>query len=88
MTITSALFHDEIGGKIKVTWFNAPFMKDAVKPGQLYILRGRVSRKYGVLQLDQPMIDGEGMKPLKIAVEEINRGLLTYDTPVEEEEQN
>lgn len=36
----------------------------------------------------QPMIDGEGMKPLKIAVEEINRGLLTYDAPVEEEEQN
>lgn len=26
-----------------------------------------------------PMIDGEGLKPLKIAVEEINRGLLTYE---------
>ena len=35
-----------------------------------------------------PMIDAEGMKPLKIAVEEINRGLLTYDKPVEQEEQN
>ena len=34
----------------------------------------------------QPMIDAEGMKPLKTAVEEINRGLLTYD-PVETEEQ-
>ncbi len=33
----------------------------------------------------QPMIDAEGMKPLKIAVEEINRGLLTYDNPSEEE---
>ena len=33
-----------------------------------------------------PMIDSTGMKPLKTAVEEINRGLLTYD-PVETEEQ-
>ena len=34
-----------------------------------------------------PMIDAEGMKPLKTAVEEINRGLLTYDKPQEDEEQ-
>ncbi len=33
----------------------------------------------------QPMIPAEGLKPLKVAVEEINRGLLTYDPPVEEE---
>ncbi len=33
----------------------------------------------------QPMIDGEGLKPLKIAVEEINRGLITYDKPAQEE---
>ncbi|MBQ6398975.1 MAG: DNA-directed RNA polymerase subunit omega [Clostridia bacterium] len=32
-----------------------------------------------------PMIDAEGMKPLKVAVEEINRGFLTYDNPPEEE---
>ena len=35
----------------------------------------------------QPMIDAEGMKPLKAAVQEINRGLLTYDSPTEQEEQ-
>jgi DNA-directed RNA polymerase subunit omega len=35
----------------------------------------------------QPMIDDAGMKPLKIAVEEINRGLLTYDKPIDQEEQ-
>ena len=34
-----------------------------------------------------PAINAEGMKPLKIAVEEINRGLLTYDKPAEPEEQ-
>jgi DNA-directed RNA polymerase subunit omega len=32
-----------------------------------------------------PAINAEGMKPLKIAVEEINRGLLTYESPAEEE---
>ena len=26
----------------------------------------------------QPLIDAKEMKPLKVAVEEINRGLLTY----------
>ena len=32
------------------------------------------------------LIDNTGMKPLKTAVEEINRGLITYDRPSEEEE--
>ena len=32
-----------------------------------------------------PAINAEGMKPLKVAVEEINRGLLTYERPAEEE---
>ena len=35
----------------------------------------------------QPLFDAKEMKPLKVAVEEINRGLLTYDRPAEEEEQ-
>ncbi len=34
----------------------------------------------------QPMIESENMKPLKVAVEEINRGLLTYEAPAEEEQ--
>lgn len=34
-----------------------------------------------------PAINAEGMKPLKVAVEEINRGLLSYESPEENEEQ-
>ena len=34
----------------------------------------------------QPMVDTKEQKPLKIAVEEINRGLLGYDNPVEHTE--
>jgi DNA-directed RNA polymerase subunit omega len=34
----------------------------------------------------QPLIDPKEMKPLKIAVEEINRGLLTYTRNPDTEE--
>ena len=35
---------------------------------------------------DQPLVDPKDMKPLKIAIEEINRGLLTYERDPEEQE--
>lgn len=34
----------------------------------------------------QPLFDAKEMKPLKTAVEEINRGLITYDRPADDEE--
>ena len=34
----------------------------------------------------QPLVDPNDMKPLKIAIEEINRGLLTYERDPEEQE--
>lgn len=34
----------------------------------------------------QPMLDRKEMKPLKLAVEEIHRGLITYDRKTEDEE--
>ena len=33
----------------------------------------------------QPLIDAQGMKPLKTAVEEINRGMIAYERASEEE---
>lgn len=56
MTLTTAQFKDEVGGSIRVCYFNAPFMKDAIVPGELVILRGRISHKHGILQIDQPKI--------------------------------
>ena len=35
----------------------------------------------------QPLVDVKDMKPLGVAVDEINRGLVTYETPVEMEEE-
>ena len=34
----------------------------------------------------QPLVDPKDMKPLKIAIVEINRGLLTYERDPEEQE--
>ena len=34
----------------------------------------------------QPMIDPKDMKPVSVAVDEINRGLLTYHRNLEDEE--
>ena len=34
----------------------------------------------------QPLVDPKDMKPRKIAIEEINRGLLTYERDPEEQE--
>lgn len=34
-----------------------------------------------------PLIDKKDMKPLKISVEEVNRGLITYERKTEDDEQ-
>ena len=56
LKITTGSFRDEFGGQIRVCWFNAPFVRDAVDTSKRYVLRGRISRKYGQLQIDQPKI--------------------------------
>lgn len=66
-----------------------------VEPNVLELLKRSESRYTLVVEASkrgrqivggmQPMIDAKEMKPLKIAVEEINRGLLQYDNPPEEE---
>ena len=72
-------------------------MSNIVDPHVLELLKHADSRYTLVVEASkrgrqivggaQPLIDAKDMKPLKIAVEEINRGLLTYERPVEEEEQ-
>lgn len=43
-------------GQIPVTWFNMPYLLRSLKMGMKYILRGKVTRKNGRLQLQQPKI--------------------------------
>lgn len=56
LSIVTGTLRDEAGGTIKVTWFNAPYIRDQIKTGQLYILKGRVSHKYNTSGLVQPKI--------------------------------
>ena len=72
-------------------------MSSIVEPNVLELLKHSDSRYTLVVEASkrgrqivaesQPLFDAKDMKPLKIAVEEINRGLITYDRVAEEEEQ-
>ena len=46
----------DLTGKISVTWFNAPYLRYAVRKGSRFVLRGRVVRKQGKLQMEHPEI--------------------------------
>lgn len=43
-------------GSILVTWFNMPFLRNQLKMGTRYLLRGKVEKRKGRLQLVQPKI--------------------------------
>ncbi|MBR1873271.1 MAG: ATP-dependent DNA helicase RecG [Eubacterium sp.] len=56
LTILTTVMTDHSGGMIDVTWFNMPFLKNQLHMGTVYILRGRVARKYGRLVMEQPKL--------------------------------
>ena len=41
---------------IVLTWFNMPFLRNSLKMGSKYLFRGKVTRKNGVLVIEQPKI--------------------------------
>ena len=55
LKILSVVLQDE-SDTIPVTWFNMPFLRNQLRLGTHYILRGKVSKKRGRLILDQPKI--------------------------------
>ena len=56
ITITAA----DLTGKLPVTWFNMPYLKSVLKKGSTFVLRGRVTRKQGRLQMEHPDIFTHG----------------------------
>ena len=50
----------DLTGKIAVVWFNMPFLRNTVKKGSTFVLRGRVVRKQGKLQMEHPEIFTHG----------------------------
>lgn len=55
LKIISCRFRDS-SGQLPVSWFNMPYLMRSLKMGMHYILRGRIVRKNGVLQMAQPKL--------------------------------
>ena len=55
LQIISVQVRDETG-KLKIVWYNMPFLKKSLRKGCTYIFRGRIGRKNGSLVLEQPEI--------------------------------
>ena len=43
-------------GRLPVTWFNMPYLRSTLKKGSVFVLRGRIARKNGKLQMEHPEI--------------------------------
>ena len=46
----------DLTGQIAVTGFNAPYLRSTIRKGSRFILRGRIARKQGKLQMEHPEI--------------------------------
>jgi ATP-dependent DNA helicase RecG len=60
LTVAKILLTDGTGN-IEAVWFNQPYMKNNLKRGQLYLFTGKITEKYGRLQVDSP--ECEPLKP-------------------------
>ena len=68
-TITGSLYINQVrnlqvlsttvadrSGRLPVAWFNAPYLRGSLKKGSVFILRGKIIRKKGRLQMEHPEI--------------------------------
>ena len=58
MSITTVFVKDD-SGACELTYFNMPYMKNALQPGKQYILRGRVIARKGKMVMEHPKIVSE-----------------------------
>lgn len=56
LTITTVFAVDEEGSRIKLTWFNMPFIKSSLRRGFRYMVRGRVIYKGSLVSMEQPKL--------------------------------
>ena len=57
LKILTISFQDE-SGVMPVTWYNMPFLRNQLKMGTRYILRGKITKKRDRLVLEQPKLYG------------------------------
>lgn len=55
MQIVSGVFESD-AQKIRVTWYNMPYLRSSVRPGVPYVLRGKAAKKNRQLVLEQPAV--------------------------------
>ena len=48
----------DISGKMRITWFNAPFLKNTLKAGSVFVFLGKVGSYNGQKTMNQPKIFG------------------------------
>lgn len=46
----------DFSGILNMTWFNMPYLARSIKAGSLYLFRGKICRKNGILVMEQPRI--------------------------------
>lgn len=56
LNITTVFAVDEQNERIKLTWFNMPFMKGALRRGYRYMVRGRVVCRGSLVSMEQPKL--------------------------------
>lgn len=56
LNITTVFAVDEQNERIKLTWFNMPFIKGALRRGYRYMVRGRVVRRGSLFSMEQPKL--------------------------------
>ena len=56
LNITTVFAVDEQNERIKLTWFNMPFIKGVLRRGYRYMVRGRVVRRGSLVSMEQPKL--------------------------------
>ena len=55
ISIVTAMISD-MAGKLKLTWYHMPYLKNTLRPDSHYIFRGKVSKKRSGLTMEQPQM--------------------------------
>jgi len=66
VSVLEGMFSDKTGS-IKVVWFNQPYLKDALAPGQEVFLAGKVIRDKNGIHLSSPSYEKAGANPIHMA---------------------
>ncbi len=56
LQIVSTTVKDYNADRIKISWFNMPFLKTTLKRGFRFVFRGRIVFKQGVLMMEHPAL--------------------------------